>query len=404
MRTTVSCSALALFICVALPAAAQQTVPIRNGIPVAPTGLVVPPLPDKPVAYHTAEGQDIRVVRRHAWADAPVEPRVPARRRHARDRAQRPAAHHAQTACSIRSRSRACPRCRRRACRVCMDIALHPQFAENHFVYSELQQAPATTAATLAARARPLGRHGAHRRERHLRRREGTGGASRLAFGRDGMLYITTGGGNATARRIRTATAARCCACATTARCRRTTRSSARPGYKPEIYTLGHRSSLGLACIPATGEIWQNENGPNGGDEINMLKPGANYGWPLVSFGRTYPGPWQSRGFSHEGFEPPIVYWTPAIAVSGMTFYTGDSSPKWKGDVFVGAHALRRDPGHRPPRAHPVQREHGRAAPRVAARRPAAAHPRRARRAPTGCSTLLTDEDDGAMLRIEPAG
>ena len=72
-------------------------------------------------------------------------------------------------------------------------------------------------------------------------------------------------------------------------------------GYKPEIYTLGHRSTLGLAMNPNTGAIWENENGPNGGDEINVLKPGANYGWPLVSLGRTYQGPWQSKGFSRDG-------------------------------------------------------------------------------------------------------
>jgi glucose/arabinose dehydrogenase len=108
-------------------------------------------------------------------------------------------------------------------------------------------------------------------------------------------------------------------------------------GHKPEVYTLGHRSSLGLAMHPGTGEMWLNENGPNGGDEINILKPGANYGWPIVSFGRTYPGPWQSDKFWREGIEQPIVFWVPSIAVSGMAFYTGDRLPKWKGDVFVGA-------------------------------------------------------------------
>ena len=88
---------------------------------------------------------------------------------------------------------------------------------------------------------------------------------------------------------------------------------------------------------PETGELWQSENGPNGGDEINIIKPGKNYGWPLVSYGRSYPGPWQAKLPTHEGYEPPVVYWMPAIAVSGMAFYTGDKLPKWKGDVFVGS-------------------------------------------------------------------
>jgi glucose/arabinose dehydrogenase len=77
--------------------------------------------------------------------------------------------------------------------------------------------------------------------------------------------------------------------------------------------------------------------GPNGGDEINHIVAGKNYGWPLVSLGRTYPGPWQNKGNipTHEGYEAPIVYWTPSIAVAGLTFYTGDKLPKWKGDLFV---------------------------------------------------------------------
>ena len=137
-------------------------------------------------------------------------------------------------------------------------------------------------------------------------------------------------------------------------------------GYRPEIYTLGHRSSMGLTIHPGTGEVWLSEMGPNGGDEINVLKPGRNYGWPLVSLGRTYPGPWQAKVNepSHAGFEPPVIYWMPSISVSGLTFYTGDKLPKWKGDLFVRRAALRRDSGHRPTRSHSLQREDGRAAPR----------------------------------------
>jgi glucose/arabinose dehydrogenase len=173
-------------------------------------------------------------------------------------------------------------------------------------------------------------------------------------------------------------------------------------GHKPEIYTLGHRSSLGLAVHPLSGAIWQNENGPNGGDEINVLTPGGNYGWPLVSLGRTYPGPQQSQGFSREGFIDPLVYWTPSIAVSGMAFYTGDALPKWKGDVFVGA--LRQ--GEIPGTGHlerilfnanmeELRREqllvdlHQRI--------------RDVRQGPDGLLYLLSDEADGAVLRIEPA-
>ena len=98
---------------------------------------------------------------------------------------------------------------------------------------------------------------------------------------------------------------------------------------------MGHRNSLGLAFNPVTGDLWNNENGPYGGDEINIIKPGANYGWPLVSFGRDYSGP-QIVSFS-EGMVGPIVFWAPSIAPSGMAFYTGDRFPDWKNNVLVGA-------------------------------------------------------------------
>jgi glucose/arabinose dehydrogenase len=108
-----------------------------------------------------------------------------------------------------------------------------------------------------------------------------------------------------------------------------------REGYRPEIYTLGHRSTLGLARHPLTGQVWQLEMGPNGGDEINVLTPGGNYGWPLVSMGRSYPGP-RHPHLQAEGYIDPVVFWVPSISTSGLAFYTGDALPKWKGDIFVG--------------------------------------------------------------------
>jgi glucose/arabinose dehydrogenase len=165
---------------------------------------------------------------------------------------------------------------------------------------------------------------------------------------------------------------------------------------------MGHRSSLGLAAHPGTGEMWQHENGPNGGDEINILKAGANYGWPYVSYGRTYPGPWQAERPGHAVFEPPIVFWMPSIAASGMTFYTGDRFPKWKGDVFVGA--LRT--GEIPGTGH-IERilfnekmeELRRESLLVELRQ----RVRDIRQGPDGLLYVLTDEKQGALLRIEPA-
>ena len=113
---------------------------------------------------------------------------------------------------------------------------------------------------------------------------------------------------------------------------------------RPEVFTMGHRNTLRLAKHPITGAIWQVENGPNGGDEMNILVPGANYGWPLVSLGRTYAGPWQGP-FSQEGYRDATVLWIPSIAVSSIAFYTGDRLPKWKGDVFVGGMRYGEIPG-----------------------------------------------------------
>jgi glucose/arabinose dehydrogenase len=173
-------------------------------------------------------------------------------------------------------------------------------------------------------------------------------------------------------------------------------------GYRPEIYTLGHRSSLGLAVHPGTGEMWLNENGPNGGDEINVLKPGLNYGWPIVSYGRTYTGPWQNDRAGHAGFEPPIVYWMPSIAVSGMAFYTGDRFPKWKGDVFVGSLRTGEIPGtgHLERILFNEKMEELRRETLLVELRQRI---RDVRQGPDGLLYVVTDQAEGAVLRIEPA-
>jgi len=175
-------------------------------------------------------------------------------------------------------------------------------------------------------------------------------------------------------------------------------------GHRPEIYSLGHRSSMGLAVNPDTHEVWLAEMGPNGGDEINLIKPGRNYGWPLVSLGRTYPGPWQAKVNepTHAGFEPPVIYWMPSISVSSLTFYTGDKLPKWKGDLFVGGVRTGEVPGtgHLDrvlfnPKMEELRREsllvdlHQRI--------------RDVKQGPDGLLYVVTDEIQGAILRIEPA-
>lgn len=118
------------------------------------------------------------------------------------------------------------------------------------------------------------------------------------------------------------------------------------PNALPEIWTLGHRNPQGLAFNPRTGELWASDHGPNAGDEINIIKPGANYGWPVISYGIEYSGASVNGGLTvKKGMKQPIYYWDPAIAPSGITFYSGNLIPEWKGNLFVaalrGAHIAR---------------------------------------------------------------
>lgn len=110
------------------------------------------------------------------------------------------------------------------------------------------------------------------------------------------------------------------------------------PNARPEIYTYGNRNVQGLAFHPATGELWENEYGPRGGDEINIVKPGKNYGWPVITYGIEYTGEKIGNAIQKkEGMEQPVYYWDPVISPSGMTFYKGSQIPEWKNNLFIGA-------------------------------------------------------------------
>jgi glucose/arabinose dehydrogenase len=105
---------------------------------------------------------------------------------------------------------------------------------------------------------------------------------------------------------------------------------------RPEIYTYGHRNVQSLAIHPETGELWEGEFGPRGGDEINRLQPGKNYGWPVITYGIEYAGGKVGQGITQkEGMEQPVYYWDPVLSPSGMTFYSGDMIPEWKNNLFI---------------------------------------------------------------------
>lgn len=110
-----------------------------------------------------------------------------------------------------------------------------------------------------------------------------------------------------------------------------------RSGARPEIYSYGHRNVQGLAIHPQTGELWNSEMGPRGGDEINLIKPGLNYGWPTITYGIEYSGEKVGAGITKQnGLEQPVYYWDPVLSPSGMTFYSGDNIPEWKNNLFIG--------------------------------------------------------------------
>ncbi|HEX6994967.1 MAG TPA: PQQ-dependent sugar dehydrogenase [Gammaproteobacteria bacterium] len=384
MKTTIFGLAGLVVVSVALPAFAQRDVPMRNGIPVAPDGLVVPPLPKEPIVYDTAEGQRIRVsvVARdleQPWSiaflpggDMLVTER-PGRLRLIRDGRLVPEPVEGVPEVVARGISAGL-----------FDVALHPNFETNRYVYFAYTKAVDDGTRLAIARGRWDGHRLVDVDDVFLTR----GGASRLAFGHDGMLYASASG---TVLRL--------------------TPDGDVPAdnpfvgddrQPPEVFTFGHRSTIGLAVHPLTGEIWQNENGPNGGDEINVLKPGADYGWPRVSLGRDYEGPWHSERFQEDGVEDPIVYWMPSIAVSGLTFYTGDALPAWKGDVFVGSLRTGEIPGtgHVERIVFNLEMQELRREWLLADLRQRI---RDIRMGPDELLYVLTGEDDGAVLRIEPA-
>jgi aldose sugar dehydrogenase len=293
------------------------------------------------------------------------------------------------------------------------DVVLHPGFAQNRWVYFSYNKAgevipdstpPGRRQAAIAVARGKLGDMALTGVE-EIFSGEWSAGASgsRLAFGNDGLLYVTTGApfGMTTAQDVNSVYGKVL-----------RLRDDGKPadgnpfakqaGARPEVFSLGHRDQLGLVVHAATGAVLAAEHGPNGGDEVNLILAGRNYGWPKSSYGRNYDGPRMSSLPIEQGIEQPLLLWLPSIAPTGLAFYTGEKFPAWKGNLFVGSARVGEIPRTGAlervvlnDKLEELRRE----------RLLSDLHQRirDVRQGPDGLLYVLTDEDDGALLRIEPA-
>ncbi|MCS4121782.1 PQQ-dependent sugar dehydrogenase [Salinibacter ruber] len=162
-----------------------------------------------------------------------------------------------------------------------------------------------------------------------------------------------------------------------------------------EVYAYGHRNQQGMAIHPETGAIWQHEHGPHGGDELNLVEAGNNYGWPAVSYGDSYTDQSPIGGTTAPGVTDPVEYWDPSPALSGMAFYTGDTFPNWQGDLFMGALAHQK--------AMRVELDGEDVSDQEELLRAELGRIRDVATGPDGFLYLLTDAPEGALYRLEPA-
>jgi len=280
-----------------------------------------------------------------------------------------------------------------------LDIALHPRFAETGWIYLSYVAEGTGGYGTEVLRARFRGRTLSEVQVLFRMHPKSSGGqhfGSRLVFDRQGLLFITLGdrGDQQRAQRLDDHAGS-------IIRLHDDGRVPAdnpfvdRPGARPEKFTLGNRNVQGAALHPRSGELWTHEHGPQGGDEINLIRSGVNYGWPVITYGRNYgTGTPIGEGTAKAGMAQPLHQWTPSIAPSGMAFYTGDRFPAWRGDLFVGALRdqmllrLKLD-GERVVHQEPLLKT-------------AIGRIRDVRNGPDGLLYLLTDSPRGVLARLEP--
>ncbi|HKY02492.1 MAG TPA: PQQ-dependent sugar dehydrogenase [Burkholderiales bacterium] len=285
------------------------------------------------------------------------------------------------------------------------DVALHPDFAKNRWIYLSYSEPGEGGQGTALMRAKFVEGEGGARLEeqRVLFRMQPKSGTNhhfggRIVFDRAGYVYLTLGDRGDMDRAQKPNDHA-----GSTIRLHDDGRVPVdnpfvkTEGAKPEKYTLGQRNIQGATLHPKTGAVWTHEHGPQGGDEVNVIRAGANYGWPVVTYGVNYViGTKIGEGTSKPGMTQPLHYWTPSIAPSGMAFYEGDRFPKWRGNLFVGA--LKDQMLVR------LQLDDEKVLKEERLLKNVVGRIRDVRSGPRGDLYLLIDDEAGRLLRIEPVG
>ncbi|MEY4641490.1 MAG: hypothetical protein RLZZ227_1484 [Pseudomonadota bacterium] len=286
-----------------------------------------------------------------------------------------------------------------------MDVLPHPEFAQNRQLYLTYHKLVSEgVVAFVLARATFDGKALNELEELLVSDTwDGAGGAaSRLTFGTDGKLYMSVGATRDDSGQQPGSLRGKVLRLNADGSVPSDNPFVGKDGYRPEIFTMGHRNPSGMAVNPATGALWAVEYGPNGGDELNILGTGKNYGWPLVSFGRDYPGPFISPVPYKEGMENPVASFIPGISPSGLAFYSGADFPTWTTSAFIGATRVGQIGGT----GHLVRiffDENGNERARESLLTDLHQRIRDVRMGPDGLLYVLTEEQDGALLVIKLA-
>ena len=279
------------------------------------------------------------------------------------------------------------------------DVVLHPQFEKNQLVYLAYAARGADGVGTELARGRLAGSRLEEVQvlfRQSPKGRTGNHFGGRIVFDRAGYVYLTLGDRGEMQRAQKPYDhAGSVIRLHDDGRVPQDNPFVGKPPWKPEKFTLGNRNMQGAALHPETGVLWTHEHGPQGGDEVNIMRAGANYGWPVITYGVNYGiGTKIGEGTSKPGMEQPIYYWVPSIAPSGMAFYQGDRFPRWKGNLFVVA--LRDQMLVR------LQLDGAKVVKEERLLKNALGRIRDVRAGPDGFIYLLTDASDGVLARLEP--